>query len=260
MDLYFNELSFKNENNINNTSIIAIIEVYKELLKYQITTCRIAHDDNIKLFQKIDSIPNSINIKNLYFSFFKSPYESESVEKNQDEYFKHDWTYEGENCIGFALAHLLNSASLSIYSTDWNTPSIHILKDKDSINIRNICTKDHVDIHIPQMQGDSEIELLQCHLQPPDKKIHLRDDHGKDVLFNFSKRLVYCPYLIEVVNSLPYNSHNRKFIKRVCENGLIEIVLPWTDAGYGIVIRTTGRSIRETEKIAKIIEEEFGYI
>ena len=40
----------------------------------------------------------------------------------------------------------------------------------------------------------------------------------------------------------------------------IEIVLPWTDKGYGIVVKTTGRTIRETQKIAQIIEEEFGYI
>ena len=97
-------------------------------------------------------------------------------------------------------------------------------------------------------------------MQISDKKIVLRNDHGKDVLEDFSKRLVRCPYLIGVVNSLPYNPHERKFIKRVKENGLIEIVLPWTDKGYGIVIKTTGRTIRETEKIAEIIEEEFGYI
>ena len=38
---------------------------------------------------------------------------------------------------------------------------------------------------------------------------------------------------------------------------LIEIVLPWTDEGYGLIAKTTGRTIAETKKIAEIIEEEF---
>ena len=74
----------------------------------------------------------------------------------------------------------------------------------------------------------------------------------------FSKRLIRSPYLISVINSLPHNPNRRKFIKKIRENGLIEIVLPWTDKGYGIVVKTTGRTLRETEKIAEIIEEEFG--
>jgi hypothetical protein len=41
---------------------------------------------------------------------------------------------------------------------------------------------------------------------------------------------------------------------------LIEIVLPWTDKGYGIVVKTTGRTIKETEMIGKIIMEEYGGI
>ena len=59
---------------------------------------------------------------------------------------------------------------------------------------------------------------------------------------------------------LPYNPYEQKFIKRVRENGLIEIVLPWTDKGYGMVVKTTGRNLRETKRIAEIIEEEFGYL
>jgi hypothetical protein len=38
---------------------------------------------------------------------------------------------------------------------------------------------------------------------------------------------------------------------------VIEIVLPWTDEGYGIAVQTTGRTRQETEKISKIIEEKF---
>lgn len=260
MDLFFNELSIKNRDSLDYHSIITIVSVYKELLKYNITTCRIATDDNNKLFQMINDLPNSINVKNFYFAFFKSPYESEMVEKKQDDYYEHTWTYNSENCIGFALAFLLNSASFSIYGSDWIMPFMEMLKD-DKINcVKNICVKEHVDIHLSKLQDETEIELITCDIQVSDKKIVLRNDHGMDILEDFSRRLIQSPYLLGVINSLPYNPYERKFIKKVKENGLIEIVLPWTDKGYGIVIKTTGRTFKETKKIAEILEEEFGYI
>lgn len=78
-----------------------------------------------------------------------------------------------------------------------------------------------------------------------------------DVLTEFSKRLVRCPYVIEIVNSLPFNPAGRRFIKRIYDNGLIEIVLPWTDKGFGVAVRTTGRNIRETKRISEIISERY---
>ena len=83
MDLFFNELSLKNETGIHQDSINAMVMVYKELLKYHITTCRIAPKDNTKLFQMICALPDSVNVKNFYFSFFRSPYESETVEEKR---------------------------------------------------------------------------------------------------------------------------------------------------------------------------------
>lgn len=260
MDLFFNEFSIKDIEDIGNDSIAVLVKVYKALVKYGVTTCRIASEDNARLFQIISNVPDSVNVKNFYFSFFRSPYESKQVEQKQEDYYRHSWFYDEEECLGFALAFLLDSASFSIYSPDWNIPFVEILKDKDLICVRNICVDKHADMHIPQLQNKTEIKLLKCELQISDKKIVLRNDHGMDVLEDFSKRLVRYPYLIGVVNSLPYNPYERKFIKRVRENGLIEIVLPWTDKGYGVVVKTTGRTIRETEKIAEIIEEEFGYL
>ena len=102
--------------------------------------------------------------------------------------------------------------------------------------------------------------MIECNLRAEDKEITLRAEHGIDESKNFSKRLIRCPYVIKVVNSLPFNSHERKFIRRIRENGLIEIVLPWTDKGYGIVVKTTGRTFRETESIGAIIDEKCGGI
>lgn len=256
--MFFNELSIEEKESIDGETVLAFAQIYQALRKYDITTCRIDSKDNHKLHQMIQMGSNFLNIRN--FSFFRSPYESEMVEIKQNLYLEHEWSYHGKPCIGFPLAIILNSATLSIYEKTWNEPFIHIMKDGDIDIARNICTKQHIDIHIPQIQSDQEPELIECNLRAEDKEIVLRDDHGIDDLTNFSKRLIRCPYVIKVVNSLPFNSHERKFIRRIRENGLIEIVLPWTDKGYGIVVKTTGRTFRETERIGEIIEEKYGGI
>jgi len=260
LDLFFNELSIEGKKSISRDSVLAFVRVYRALLKYEITTCRIASEDNHKLHQMLQGMPDFLNIRNFYFSFFRSPYESERVEKEQDEYLEHEWLYNGKSCIGLPLAVILNAAALSIYESDWGNSFVYITKDGDADTVRNISIEQHVDIHIPQMQANKAPELVESNLQIEEKKISLRDDHGIDILMDFSKRLIRCPYVVGVINSLPFNSHERRFIKRIREEGLIEIVLPWTDKGYGVVVKTTGRTIKETEMIGKIITEKYGSI
>jgi hypothetical protein len=97
-------------------------------------------------------------------------------------------------------------------------------------------------------------ELIETNILPKDKRIELRDDHGKNVLKNLSERLVQSPYVKRIINSLPYNPYEKYFIKAVYPNGNIEIVLTDTDEGFGVIIESTGRNKRETQEIAKILE------
>lgn len=80
MELFFNELSLIGKDNIDNVSILELVKVYRLLRQYNITTCRIDSLDNLKLFQLIQNLPDSLNIRNFYFSFFRPPYESIEVE------------------------------------------------------------------------------------------------------------------------------------------------------------------------------------
>lgn len=88
--------------------------------------------------------------------------------------------------------------------------------------------------------------------------LHLRNDHGKDLLEEHAKRLLRNQYVNGVVNSLPFNKKSKRYILQVKDDGIINIVLYWTDAGYGMAIQTTGRNIRETKLIAEILEKEYG--
>lgn len=260
LELFFNELSISGKESIGIEPAMALVNVYRALQKYDITVCRIDSKDNLKLFQMIQDIPDSINIKNFYFSFFRPPYESASVEQEQDEYFRHNWSYNDMPCMGLALASILNSAGLSICENEWNAPYISLMKDDAIETVRNICTKEHVDIHIPQLQSEREPELIETDLRIEDKKITLRHDHGMDVLAEFSKRLIRCPYVTGVINSLPFHPFERKFIRKIHEDGVIEIVLSWTDQKCGVVVKTTGRNIKETKRIGEILNEKYGSI
>lgn len=92
---------------------------------------------------------------------------------------------------------------------------------------------------------------------PEFKAIHLRDDHGIEILQAFSRKICRSPYVKQVVNSLPFNPRSVKPIRRAYANGIVEFVLTWTNAGLGICIQTTGRNLAETNTIALYLENEF---
>ena len=101
------------------------------------------------------------------------------------------------------------------------------------------------------------IILQETPIDPKNKPIKLRDDHGKDKLKEFAEQIRNSRLVVSVINSLPYNSDCRKFIKKVHPDGKIEIVLTKTDEGLGIIVQTIGKNYRETEEIAKILREKF---
>jgi hypothetical protein len=107
--------------------------------------------------------------------------------------------------------------------------------------------------------GDYPASWVECDLPTDKKKIHLRDDHGSKILEAVARKLVLSPYVCEVVNSLPFNPRETRRIRsgQSFEDGLVEIVMTKTDAGLGMVVRTSGRNPQETEKIAGYLAEKY---
>ena len=89
------------------------------------------------------------------------------------------------------------------------------------------------------------------------KQISLRDDHGKDILQAFCDRLCRSPYVVRIINSLPFNPRQRNPIKKCTEDGLIDFVLTWTDPGLGLCIKTTGKNKIETNTIAIHLQDKY---
>ncbi|MDH6087098.1 putative CRISPR-associated protein [Umezakia ovalisporum] len=107
-------------------------------------------------------------------------------------------------------------------------------------------------------QETSILSLVpQDDTDPERKPISLRDDHGKDILHKFAKKICRSPYVKKVVNSLPFNPRRTNPILNTTKDGLVEFVLTWTDKGFGLCIETTGRNLAETNSIALHLKEKF---
>lgn len=261
-ELYFNELSLDYDTKLAYETIKRLIGLCLEIRKFSNVNfkCRIASNARQLLWEEFKENSVERNYRDFFWSFFAAPFESDEVERRQDEYLASGWRYEKKECLGLAFAYILDSVAVSIDNIPWNVPEIIIEKDDKQVSVRNMSCPEHVIQHVNWIADLKPVVLLKSVLRPGEKKIDLRDDHGKETLMTFSKKLNRCPYVEEIVNSLPHNPYCRKFIKAVKPNGLIEIVLFWEDKGIGLVVRTTGRNIRETERIAGIIDMEYGHL
>jgi hypothetical protein len=161
---------------------------------------------------------------------------------------------------GLAVAFLYNTLSISFKTNEvWKKTNINLLEKKAEVK-NNVCVKhiscpEHIDFHREWIESNRPVELVKTDIPPAEKKINLRNDHGKDILKKLADKLVKSPYVIKVVNSLPFNPQKKHFINEIYPDGKVEIILTWTDEGFGLVVQTTGRNRQETKEIADIIEQ-----
>jgi hypothetical protein len=101
-------------------------------------------------------------------------------------------------------------------------------------------------------------EFHHCGLEKHEKRIHLRDDHGKDVLKKLADKILKEIYVIEVINSLPYSPNSSGFISKISDDGIIEIRLNKSDPGLGLVIKTTAHNRMEAAFMAVDLLKKYG--
>lgn len=103
--------------------------------------------------------------------------------------------------------------------------------------------------------------FADCGILPQNKKCKLSSDHhGNKELESFAKsKLFNLPYISEVITSIRYSSYCNTFVKTVnVQSKRLEVVLHWTDSGYGMEIQTTARTDWELYQIAEELEKLFG--
>ena len=100
--------------------------------------------------------------------------------------------------------------------------------------------------------------LVSSVKQPHEKSIDLRDDHGKKELEDHAKLLCQHEHVEAILTSLPFKPKARNYIDNITEDGLVDVVLWWEDAGYSMRVKTTGRNVSETREIARLLKEKYG--
>jgi len=127
-----------------------------------------------------------------------------------------------------------------------------------SLSAMGVLFHERCRLQFPKQQTTILSAIPQDDTSPQKKSIHLRDDHGKDILLDFSKKLCNSPFVKHIINSLPFNPKRKEPILNSQPNGIVDFVLTWTDPGYGVCIQTTGRNLIETNTIALHLQEKYG--
>lgn len=105
---------------------------------------------------------------------------------------------------------------------------------------------------------ERNVQLVESNIRPDNKPCNVEGDHGQHLLKEHAKILNRHPYVEGAVTSLPFKPHSREYVVRIYDDGLLDIVLWWEDAGYSMRVKTTGRNVAETKEIAKILRAKFG--
>jgi hypothetical protein len=285
MDIIFNELSTDSITSRNQADIMMreMLAAYKSVCDYMRTGpikirfgyhfCDIClcvdAQNNGKKFTVADWVHcASKSEKDLLLSVFRYPYvtsekEDENIEK---EYCLHTFLYNNSTpCYGLSIAYLHDWPAISIASSnDWKKNEILIIKTQGNSNLiqvaaGNIYSTSCCDNEIIQALLNKYIttKLIQTTIHPKKKNVHIPKHHGYKILYKFSQELCQNEYIESIINSLPMNSKEDKFVIESKRDGIIHLRLHWTDEGFGIAVQSTGRNIRETNAIADIINRRF---
>ncbi len=157
-------------------------------------------------------------------------------------------------CIGFASEQFWNESRFIITVTNNGHQEEHVWYA--------VSSADHVENQefLNWKEQFLPVVLCETQLKPLEKSIDLREDHGKDKLMEHARNLRNSPYVISIMTSLPFQDYTRSYINKNSDfvNGLIDITLFWEERGYSMRVKTTGRNVRETMKIAELLTKKYG--
>lgn len=277
MDFIFNELCLGDvalDIHSGRAWMNNLLQVCKQGREYGMSRLAIRHDFYEQNLAKNYCVRNWLNdptisrtYKDLLMSIVRHPYIKEGDTLIEDRFIISSYGFLNEeketSAEGLVVAYLYKTIAVSLCSAEkWNTHEIGIRfpeadKEDQNIKVRHASQTNHIEQHKDWITSRVGVKLTVTDLQKQQKEISLRDDHGKDLLMNFSKKLVRSPYIVKVINSLPFNPRDNNFVKYCYPDGKVELVLVNTDKGLGLIVQTTGTNLAETEAISEILKEEF---
>jgi hypothetical protein len=276
MDFIFNELSFRNTaSDIHSakSGMANLLQVCKKGRELGMMRLAIRPDyfeqhlhNEYRISDWLNDHTVSKVLKNLLLSIVRQPYIDNNDNEIEERFISsYAFLIEDDSLAveGLAIAYLYQTIAVSFqFSNDWNVHEISLKfseagYDDQIVKVNHASQVNHVELHKDWIASRVGIKLPITDLLFNEKQINLRDDHGKDVLLKFSRKLVRSPYVVKVINSLPFNPQETDFIRNYYEDGKIEIVLIRSDQGLGVIIQTTGENFFQTKAMAEILNEEF---
>ncbi len=277
---FFNDLSIKPLCN-NDEEVCTRINTYVQVLKF----CGSLGYKKVRYEQPFQTIELKRNYTlheyicshgmdssaRLILSMVRKPYidentvEEERFVNTKVTLFKNNCEIDAE---GLTCAYLAHSFAVG-FASDlfWTTNNTFELSIYDQISKKSKKEKVFCISTLKQFEMEDFINFAvcslplsfkQCGVKKEDKPIHLRDDHGKDVLKDFADVILKEVYIREVVNSLPFSSFSKDIIGKIEDDGIIELRLKDSGKGFGLVIRTTAESRREAMYMAADIKKKYG--
>lgn len=270
----FNELSFFDKDGNEDTfqlfssyanTIKALIAKGFNGIRYEQGIASLIKD-GLRNIYDLQSNPMSRNLFTLILTTARNPY-IDSDTQAEERYINEDFEVKVDDtwCIGqgFTAAYLLDTIVVSLCThPKWKESSYVIRNTKDEVEIGyvlNTVTPESLETATINLfiEQRKPLSFEKCNIQPENKSYKFRDDHGKDKLTLLWHRLCNCDFIISAINSLEFNPNGREFVERCFDDGKIHIRLVDSDAGYGMVIQTTGKTMRETMAIGEIIMKKY---
>lgn len=104
-----------------------------------------------------------------------------------------------------------HSCTLPIYSINYKTEEPQI------VNIPNCCLEElpadteewfnNNKVVVLNKNNNKVVVLVKTEIEPVNKKIHFRNDHGTNILLNFAEKIVNFNYVCSVINSLEFHPY-----------------------------------------------------
>lgn len=276
MELFFNELS-NVPNSLDrydaNEKMIQFAKTFVKSRDYgfkrirsHVSVSEIQLTNDYTVLSWLNDSYVSRELKAFMYGSIITPFINDADEEVEDAYIEAGYYYKNEEneseCLGLTAAYLYESLTISLNSSEeWLVNKLPLTVEKEEtlkeFSIPNVFSENcFIDKAILGfVENLAELELQESPLKADDKDIHLADHHGKDVLKLLCNKLKHNEFIISMRST---NWGGNTFIRKIHKNGgVIEITLCSSERRYALWVQTTGRNYRETQAIAKILNDKY---